>query len=302
MQTGDVLTGGAGTDTVIANFNTASTIKPTLSGIENIQLTSTGAALTLDLGSATGVSKVTSSATTGNLELRNATISEIAIADQTTASKYVNVALASGALSGASDSLTISVMGATATGTTIALSRADSSGTGNLESVTLFSTGVANQLDTITTTGVGATTVNITGDSALTITSALSAAVTAVNASAMTGAVTAALSTTGTTFTGGTGVDTVTVQVANDSITLGDGADIVIASNAGFITSGDTINGGGGSDTLNVSVASGSMADTAFTNISSIETLDLSSANMAGTVTLGAKALAASIGSIKVAA
>jgi Ca2+-binding RTX toxin-like protein len=99
------------------------------------------------------------------------------------------------------------------------------------------------------------------------------------------------------TINGETGSDVITGGAGNDSITAGDGNDnldggvgsdsFIFAAN---LASADTIGGGDGTDILSVS---GGSADTAFTNITSVETLTLTSGG--ATTTLGTAAQAAGI-------
>ena len=58
LTTADNLTGAAGTDTLTATLNSGLTVRPTLSGIEKLDLTAVTSNSAIDLASATGVTTV----------------------------------------------------------------------------------------------------------------------------------------------------------------------------------------------------------------------------------------------------
>ena len=108
--------------------------------------------------------------------------------------------------------------------------------------------------------------------------------------------------------TGGAGNDILTGGAGNDTVTGGDGNDIItvaagtdnISGNAGNdtftvgtnLTSADTLAGGDGTDILNIDAAT---VDADFTNVTSIETVQMRDT---GTYTMGALASAAGVATI----
>jgi Ca2+-binding RTX toxin-like protein len=97
--------------------------------------------------------------------------------------------------------------------------------------------------------------------------------------------------------TGSTGADSIVGSAsttAGDSLVGGTGNDIFQFA-AANLASSDTVSGGDGTDVLTISGA-GTLTDTQFTNISSVETLNFGNNNE--TITLGALAAAAGIATV----
>lgn len=136
------------------------------------------------------------------------------------------------------------------------------SGTG-VATVNVTSTG-ANNIS-LANTGAAIATLNISGAGTTTVWGTTAATVTTLNASSATGAVTIDLSaSTGAnqTVTGGSGNDTLTVDLArNITLDAGAGNDVVVLANptAGNLSSttgaADSIKGGAGTDTLSLTAA-----------------------------------------------
>jgi len=177
LSNGDVLVGGAGTDTLTATLATA-TVTVNSTGIEVVSITSSGGS-TLNMAGASGVtsiSNVGSGATT--LTLNNlASIPEVNV---NTNSSTTTLNFGNAAMAGTADNLTVNLDGV-ASGT-VTMTRATGA-TNTIESVTVKSGSVANTA-TLNTTGVGATTLNVTGDQDLTISNTLDTELTTVNATA----------------------------------------------------------------------------------------------------------------------
>ncbi|MDD2500260.1 MAG: DUF4214 domain-containing protein [Geobacter sp.] len=103
----------------------------------------------------------------------------------------------------------------------------------------------------------GLTTVAVTGSASLVLSGSESDTLTSVNTSGTTGAVTASIDGTAATYTGGAGVDTlslVTGTALTKAIDLGAGDDTVVFT-AAVTGSTATLSGGAGTDTVSMSVA-----------------------------------------------
>lgn len=134
------------------------------------------------------------------------------------------------------------------------------------------------QLDALTA-GI-ATTVGISGDSAVVV-SAHTLDAAAVITSTSTGAVTfTGAILAGQTYTGGTGVDTITLSASGTkAIATGAGNDLI--TYAGPLSTGGSINGGDGTDTLTLTGAQAETATGSTTfagTVSNLEVLKLSAA------------------------
>lgn len=153
-------------------------------------------------------------------------------------------------------------------------------------------------------TGTGVTTINVSGDAAVTLTDNTFAALTAVTVTNTAGATfgTTALGT-GVTFTGGAGADSVSLGATTKAITMGAGDDTVIYG--GAAGTGGSVNAGDGTDTIQMSGAEADAADanstfnSTFTNFEVLsietgatETLDVVGLNNVSKVkTIGANGL-----------
>jgi hypothetical protein len=268
LDTGDVLDGGAGSDTLTAAFGAAESIRPTLTSIETIKLTADTGALTIDTRDITGTTLWTDESSTQGITLNNvAGVTEVTInsntggagADTTRTINYTDAAIA-----GAADNMTINLDNVDAD-TTITIT--DAGGTTNeLETVTLNSIGLANTVATLTTAGVETSKVVVTGDTDFTLTSALDNLVLTLDASAATGAVTATAGTGAAVMTGGSGADALTGGSGANTLTGGAGNDTLSGAGGNDIISGgagndiiatgtgttDVVTGGAGNDTITI--------------------------------------------------
>ncbi|NBT79577.1 MAG: hypothetical protein EBT04_14260, partial [Betaproteobacteria bacterium] len=292
-----------------------------LTSIELVNVSSTTGSSVLDLVNAPAVTAISSSASAGALTLNNiqSTAATIIIAS---GSSVHTVDYANNVVSGSTDTAKVSLSNFSATANGVEDLVIDT----GIETLALTVTGT-NSADT---TFAGAITVGGSGTLTLTAGAGTVASnlilATTVDASALTGALTilgvsdAAHTLTGgsgndslkgagavantlfgnggnDTLTGGSGNDIVSGGDGNDSITAGSGNDnlsggagsdtFVMAAN---LTADDTIAGGDGSDTVS---ATGTVGDTFFTNLSSIETLK--SAGSVFIATLGAPASTAGV-------
>lgn len=238
LNTGDILNGGEGTDTLTTIIGAASTYAlSNVSNIENVNATFTAAG-TLSLLGATGVTSITSTGSTAAAIFNN--ISDLSIGlgvantDQNATFTYTAASVA-----GAADSATLTLNGQSAGTNTIA----------GIETLNIVSTGSASVLTALT--AAAATTLNVSGDADLNLGSANTVATT-VDASALTGALTYNFNAAAAgTITGGAGNDSITVTGGNaviETISTGAGNDTVIY--AANLANTDVLDGGDGDDEL----------------------------------------------------
>lgn len=270
LNAGDVLNGGAGTDTLsvsISGTNTAgvTTSAVTLSNIENISVvnfqTDDNEDNTIDLAQATGVTaiNVTASASTGDTLFTN--VRGLVAAEMGNGAGDLSISYTDSVVSGTSDAQTLILKGQTGGAFTVA------GAAGGVETLNIVSQTAANTIAIKDAANATIKTMNISGDQKLTLTEGATNpndAVTTINAANMTGQL---LVTTGSAaanmnITGGS---------ANDTITLGN------------FTADDTVNGGDGTDTLVVDTT-GDMTATTLAKVSNVETLKMTGAGAALTM------------------
>jgi len=297
LNAGDVINGGAGTDTLSVTISgTAPTQSATsLVGIEVLNLTSSPNAASIDLTGVTGLTSV-NSLNSSNISVTASNIGNVVNTTITGSSNATNVGYTTAAVIGLVDAATLTLSGTT-TGATFV--------TSGVETLTVNSSGTAaNTLTTLTDTGI--TGLVITGSQGLTITDAVGGAtITSVNASAATGAVTVTSgngpSTTGVTVTGPTaggaftattgsgrdtfnitaGASTLTPSTGQDTLNLGSGVDTVRFAEVG-VANADTINNFTATDVIAVN-----LGQAQFTSASGVITLASANASF-GTVQSGA--------------
>ena len=127
-----------------------------------------------------------------------------------------------------------------------------------------------NSVQTLALTADKATTVNVSGSADLTLDLVSSSAVSVVNAADMTGKFTLVADgkSTGTTVTGGSGVDTLTADGSYDVLIGGAGNDILKAANL------STLTGGEGNDTFSFAAVDATLYST-ITDLSAGDVIDL---------------------------
>lgn len=286
-----MLNGGSGTDTLNAALTTTGSLRPALTDIESLVLSSSSAGTaTLDLSAATGYTSIENTSSTGGLTLSNVSSAALTFgvnsSSGTTTLKFTDAALA-----GSADNVAITVNGNTG-----GITLDDAGGSNKAETVTLASTGAASTLAALTTTNVGTTKLVINGAADMAITAALNAAVVTIDAASATGAVsvTTGAATSAMVVNSGSGADTLTIAGTQvDSVSAGAGNDTIVFDDDDLTT--DTIAGGDGTDKLKVTDTGGfTVEDTVFTNATSIETVEVGSAQTT-TVSLGTKAAAAGV-------
>lgn len=252
ITTSDQVNAGAGTDTLKIYDLAAATDVPTMTGVEVIEMINANAPANLDL---TGITDLTT------LVLDNTTTGDdylIGSAVKATVKNMVNteaVTLTSRATDTAAD-LTVENLDVADAGTvTVNFDGA------SITTVNLTSSGSNKNNLTFASTGAE-TTINVSGAAAMTLVNAATS-ITTFNAATSTGGVTFDMSAaTGAnqTLTGGSGNDTLTVDLArNITLDAGAGNDVVVFD-AGTVaadlssTTGaaDSIKGGEGTDTLSM--------------------------------------------------
>jgi Ca2+-binding RTX toxin-like protein len=247
LNSGDSLDGGAGTDTLYAVI-TSSVTPSALKNIENIYVTNTTTAASVDFSNATGVTSLSNAASTVALTLSGISKSGPAVTVRDTA--IAGQVVAFNDVSGTADSATVVLNN---------VSGAASLTVAGVETLTLQSDGSATNV-LASLTSAAATTVKITGSQGFTSTAALGSTVTTLDASANTNTTTGVTAIFGTTnstsITGSAGNDSFTITSSGvDSIDAGAGRDTVWYS-TGTWTTADNVNGGEGTDTLRTLAAS----------------------------------------------
>jgi len=308
LNTGDVLAGGEGTDTLSATLN-GTTAAPNVSGVEVLNLTVGGSNATVSAANVSGVTTVNNVGSTGNLTLTNVGTVPTTLGLNTN-SNTTTLEFTSAALAGTSDTLTVNLDGVSGAAA-VSLGRV-SGATGTIETVTLVSGSVANTLNSISGAALG-TTVAMSGSQDLTLTTALAGTVTTISAGSATGALTFTTGANDTAVTTGSGNDAVTTGAGDDTITLGAGNDTItsgagddnISGGAGAdrvqfdgvdFDGNDTVAGGADTDTI-VLTANATYTDTDFLNVSTVEVIT-TTGNTGLVVNFNANADAAGVSTI----
>ena len=240
-----------------------------LTNIENVEVTNdSGAPVTLDLSSSTGIRTVASVNSSDSVIFDQLTSNATVIVDNVTgAGADVEARYQAAVTAGAGTTVNVVVNDATAD--EIILGTVGAGNTG-IEIVNLTVTGTS----TINALNTALTSLTINGGGDVTLANPLSNTVRTVNASAA-GRVTVDFSNndaagSGVTFTGSDGADVVRAGQANDTINTGAGADVVVSEGGN-----DVINTEAGNDSVtfvtgavgNVNVNTGADNDTVtFTN------------------------------------
>ena len=258
LNSGDVLNGGDGTDTLsiaISGTNTAAvgTTGVTLASIENISVsnfqTDDAQDNTISLAQASGVAKiaVTASASTGDTAFTGAR--SIVAAEMGNGAGDLSIQYTDDALAGASDTQTLVLSGQTAG------EFSATAATKGIEALAITSGTAAN---TVKVTGA-MTSIAVAGDKNLTLTEGAANTLTSVNAKNFTGNL---------KFT--------TDDVTDIAVTGGAGNDTLVLG--ATYTSADSIDGGAGNDSLSVA-GSTVTSETSLKNVTGVETLVLTGAS-----------------------
>ncbi|NJC05712.1 Ca2+-binding RTX toxin-like protein [Sphingomonas kaistensis] len=233
-----------------------------LTNIENVEVTNdSGAPVTLDLSSSTGIKSVASVNSSDTVVFDQLTSNATVIVDNVTgANANVEAIYQAAVTAGANTAVNVVINDTTANRVILGTVGAGNTG---IETVNLQVTGTS----TINRLATQLTTLNISGGGDVTLAEPLVNSVRVVDASTA-GRVTVDFTNndaagTGVTFTGSNGGDIVRSGLAADTVSTGLGDDTVTDEGGN-----DVINTGGGSDTINllgagdVTINAGSEADT----------------------------------------
>jgi hypothetical protein len=262
-DTGNSMSGGAGTDTLNLGIAMTSVVAAYVSNFEVLEFTMT-ADLAQDMDVADSMNIVSvfdTAATTDDLTLTNVADGFVlnlngALLATTSAAGTADIGIVISTLKTdtASDDMTVN-LSATAGGVTIGSFNPDIL----YETVTVTSSGTAG--NEILTVGTAKNNIVLTGATALTLTSTGSLTG-VVDAAAMTGVFTTTTSTTALSVTGGSGDDVITTGAATAAQTINAGAGddtitagAIVGTAAGSVAY--TFNGDAGSDTITTAAAAG---------------------------------------------
>jgi len=261
LQSLDKIDMGAGNDTLTAIISTA--VNPQLSNVETLNFSGT-AIRTVDLSAATGYTTIVNTGSSAVLTISNIDSgTDLSLTNNTQGAGFT---VKAASFTGTADAITINLSNVTAGTTTMST---------GIETFTINSIGGAT--NTFNSATIAPTTVNVTGNTALTYAEGLTTTTT-VAAGDMTGTLTSTWDpATAYSYTGGAGVDTLTLTGTTtvvETVNLGAGADKVTFG--GNLANTDILNGGDGIDTLSSTSAllSGLTSATAATdNVSNFEAL-----------------------------
>jgi hypothetical protein len=287
-NSGDVIAGGDGTDSLTAVLDGAVTpAVGAVTGIENVSVTGIGA-IAIDFSSATasfitGVTSLTSTGSDNTMAFNDMTgIAEMTVNNSAAAHTFsYNDAI----LAGAADAGVLNLNGAGA----IVNVGTNSDDDGGFETLTINATGAASDMGAGHGLGEAATTITVNATVGMDFgTTAGFGAATLFDGSNSSGAITAVFedfdvadavtptNTTAKTIKTGSGADAITISameiadVGVFTIELGAGNDTITANTT--VASDIAIDGGAGSDTLVITAA---LTSTTATNISNMEVISL---------------------------
>jgi len=287
LQTGDQANGLEGADVLNADLNGGNPA-PTLASIEtiNVRALANSGLNAANITDTTAINLVNSGAF--NLEITNVG-SVVNMGITNSDGKYDLTYANEDATSGSSDAATLTLNDAN--GTVVIATPAGV--TNGLETLNIVTTGNESTLDELTLTNMTSlATVNVTGDQALAITTALNASIKTVNASGKTaGGVDVTAGNVDFTFTGGPGDDRVAFRDGgfnnNDSVAGGDGTDTLGLASADAVAVTDELTNVTGIESLAIVNALAGNLD--LTNFGTISTLTLEAGvNGDSTITVAA--------------
>lgn len=231
LTTADRLTGTSGDSDVLFAQLTTATQRPTLSGIEIISIDAKAAAVGLDLSDTTGAKILVNKGSVETAGLTFANVKNLVDVHVENTASDTTVNFVATAVAGTADNVNVMLngVGVTSDRPNVTL------GGGNIESLTISTTGAASQLTNIASAGTK--TVTVTGDQALRA-AFTATSIATLDASAATGNLFLTVAASGAndqTITLGSGNDVVIVAglTAKDTITGGDGVDRVVLADAG---------------------------------------------------------------------
>lgn len=284
LTAGDNLNGGGGNDTLNYSASVAAALTNeaafTMTSIETLSATVDSATPTdtvaFDLSGATGLQAArvdNSSASVAFNQLAN--IVDVEINNLTGAAGTTTVQFQDSVVAGTSDAVNLTVNDA-AIGT-LTIGSVSSANTG-VETVNIATAGQATTIGTLNT---ALSTLNVSGDQNLTITTLANATLVDVNADTMTGGLTMGFSASASDIAvdTGTGDDNINASANTGDVTANLGAGDDLINMGANMTSTDTVDGGADSDTLAVDIVAtaangaGTAAGETFANTTNIETL-----------------------------
>ena len=280
---GDIVSGGAGTDTLtISVAGTSTTAQPinaiTSTGVEKLYVTNydanadTAEDTTVDTALMSGLTTIglTGSNATGDTEFTG--VAGIVATEMRNGAGDLTITYLSDAVKGTADAATLSVSNLTAGIYTA----------NGIETITIDSSLTKSVMEQVVSDKL--TKLVVTGDKDLEIS-------TAVNfVDGTNGDTTVDSTVDASAFTGGL---TVTAEAMDQSITTGSGADTI--NMVGTLDKYDTVSAGTGSDTLSVNPAD---FDTEFTNVSGIETVSINATADSTAISFKADKLSAGVETI----
>jgi Ca2+-binding RTX toxin-like protein len=282
----DVISGGAGVDTISVSANVADTALAQVTLVEQIQAVGS---VTVDLGAtgkAAGITTILDGtgasdsliATIGTGYAGSVTVNLNGGNDSVTGSSGVNLTVNADA-----SNITIAdtISGGTGAASTNVLNLTADGGTANVVNVTGIDTitvvagedaSTSITINNVQVETSGSTTVDASAltdaDASLTLT-ALNAAGETIRVTGGAGDDSITESAGNSVINAGAGDDTITLGAGNDTVNAGAGDDTVVVS-AANLTSGDSLDGGEGDDTLQVS---GALDSSKLTGVTGFETL-----------------------------
>lgn len=274
LENGESFNGMAGTDTINAYYNLAAagTIVPTLTSVENVNVSQYSAAnkITLDMINSTGFTHLwnTGSSGAGGVDFNSLTSAGTNLGVKSNQVAQATTFTFTSGLSGAADEVALDINTVSA-----------------VQTISITEGTATNAIETMKITGTGANT-DANGDPVanILVADALGAETYMFYGTGLANVAGAALTQAktidGSANTGGFGVHS--NIAANVTVTGGTGNDSIQFS-TGTFTKDDVVKLGAGTDTLRISDADGIAITAANSNVSGIEKIRLDTAALAGT-------------------
>lgn len=290
FQSVDTIGAGEGTDTLNAQLgsNGAATFAGTIADVENVNLTVfTGS--TFNMANVSGAKTVTSNGSVGALAITNVgNVIDLGISNS---KANVTMTYLDAAVQGTTDSMALNLSGAN--GTTAAQTvTVNNTAAGTIETLTVNSTGSASSIAVAGTAFNATTTLNVTGDQNVTMTTAGMAALTSVDASAATGNVSVNITpaTGNVVAKGGAGDDTFTLAAltSSDSFDGGAGTDTFASALTGTVTGVVAL-----ANVETVKLSTNATASMSMAGAASLSTIKIGGTNDANVITLNSIAATA---------
>lgn len=293
FQSWDTIDGGAGVNTLnVQNALAAPVLTPSLANIQTLNFQDTvGTGITLNmqgLSTLTTLNLEGASAASGYTVTNLGSLPSVSLSGMAAAST-INFTAAALQPTGQTLNMTLNgftnAAGAAAGGITLS-----DTGSNALETVSITASGSASNVGGLTTSGLGVTTLNISGNQNLTLGAITdtNSTLRTVNASTATGNI-SLTAIASSTVTGGAGSDTIISGGGVDSFTGGAGND-TFQFGASLTTSDTVVGGDGTADVLaaNAVILGGFTTAAPTTNVSGVERVTSQTAMAGETFTLSA--------------